>query len=256
MKRLIACMRRKTLQAASDFEIQKLLPDETFYAIGDIHGCTSLITKILEKIDPPRQSNCPIIFLGDYVDRGDDAAGTLEQLSNLSLDCTERYIFLRGNHEQMLLDFLDLPQETGPLWMKSGGRHTLASYDLTYPYSGMLPEDLTQLRDKFRVKLGPKIECWLRDMPVSWQSGNVFLSHAGTNTTLALEAQTKETLLWGDSSLSVRARRDGVWTVQGHVIVESPLVSAGRVYIDTGAYATGKLTAARFESGKIHFFST
>lgn len=244
------------LKAASDFEIQKLLPDETFYAIGDIHGCTSLITKILEKIDVTRQSNCPIIFLGDYVDRGDDAAGTLEHLSSLSLDAAKKYIFLRGNHEQMLLDFLDMPEVIGPLWIKSGGRHTLASYDLVVPFSGMLPEEFTQLRDKFREKLGSKIEYWIRGMAISWQSGNVFLSHAGTNTTMALEAQTKDTLLWGDSSSSITARRDGVWTVQGHVIVERPLVSKGRVFIDTGAYATGKLTAARFETARIQFFST
>lgn len=242
--------------AQSDFELQKLIPVETFYAIGDIHGCTSLIAKILQKIETSEETNCPIIFLGDYVDRGDDVAGTLEQLSNLSLYCPERYIFLRGNHEQMLLDFLDFPETTGPFWLQSGGRHTLASYGLTIPFSSMTPAEFIELRDRLRAQLGRRIEDWLRNMPLSWQSGNVFLSHAGTNATLPLEEQTKEILLWGHTKSSTKVRPDGIWTVQGHIIVETPLVLGGQVFIDTGAYATGRLTAAKIEQGKIQFLST
>ena len=157
MKRLISHLMGQIHKPGSDSLIQGLLPDAPFFAIGDIHGSTPLIAKILELIDASGPTNCPVVFLGDYVDRGDDTAGTLEQLHTLSQDCTRAYIFLRGNHEQMLLDFLDAPAITGPFWLSSGGRHTLASYGLAVPYSGIAPKEFEVLRDKLRFKIGPNL---------------------------------------------------------------------------------------------------
>ena len=256
MKRLIGHLMERIHKPVFDSLIQGLLPDAPFFAIGDIHGSTPLVAKILEQIDASGQTNCPVVFLGDYVDRGDDTAGTLEQLRALSQDCTRPYIFLRGNHEQMLLDFLDAPAITGPFWLSSGGRHTLASYGLSVPYSGIVPKELEVLRDKLRLKMGPNLEDWLRSLPLSWQTGNVFLSHAGTDSTRDLDEQTNEALLWGHADAPFVARRDGMWTVQGHIIVDKPTVVAGRMFIDTGAYATGQLTAAQFDTDEVHFFST
>jgi serine/threonine protein phosphatase 1 len=231
-------------------------PDDPFFAIGDIHGSTSLLSKILEQIAGAKQVNVPIVFMGDYVDRGEDTAGTLDQLYRLSLDRSRPVVFLRGNHEQMLLDFLDAPETTGAFWLNSGGRHSLASYGLLTMKSEMKPNEFTQLRDRLRAKLGENIEEWLRSLPLSWQSGNIFLSHAGADPTCGLDAQTSHRLLWGTDSAQSVARSDGIWTVQGHVIVESPTVEQGQVFIDTGAYATRKLTAARFDTEGVTFLST
>lgn len=256
MNRWFRQITERASRADLDPTMPDMAPDTAFFAIGDIHGTTQLITKILEKIDEPRQARCPVVFLGDYVDRGDDTAGTLTQLHDLSQDRTRQFIFLRGNHEQMLLDFLDTPETTGAFWLNSGGRHTLASYGMLAMRSDMEPKKFIQLRDKLRVKLGRDLEAWLRSLPTSWQTGNVFLSHAGTDPRLDLDAQTPETLLWGQGSAPLAARRDGMWTVQGHIIVEEPKILAGRVLVDTGAYATRKLTAARFDTGWVSFFST
>ena len=256
MKRWLRNVIGRPSNVGLDTVMPYMKPDDPFYAIGDIHGSTSLLTKILEKIACARQVNGPVVFIGDYVDRGEDSAGTLARLYTLSLDRTRPVVFLRGNHEQMLLDFLDAPEMTGEFWLNSGGWHSLASYGLLAKRSEIKSYEFIQLRDKLRLKLGENIEEWLRSLPVSWQSGNIFLSHAGADPTCGLDAQTNDRLLWGPGSTPPAARNDGIWTVQGHVIVESPKVVEGQVFIDTGAYATRKLTAARFDSEGVTFLST
>ena len=243
-------------KAATDTVMPEMSPDEPFYAIGDIHGSTSLLPDILEQIDRAKQLNGPVVFMGDYVDRGEDTAGTLAQLYTLSRDRSRPTVFLRGNHEQMLLDFLDAPEMTGEFWLNSGGRHSLASYGLLSISSEIKSKEFIELRDKLRIKLGENIEEWLRSLPVSWQSGNIFLSHAGADPTCGLDVQTNDRLLWGPGTAPSAARSDGIWTVQGHVIVERPTVEEGQVFIDTGAYATRKLTAARFDTEGVTFLST
>ena len=257
------CMKRwlwdgigRRSNAGLDKGMPDMRPDDPFYAIGDIHGSTSLLIKLLEQIAGARQANGPLVFMGDYVDRGEDSSGTLAQLYTLSLDRTRPVVFLRGNHEQMLLDFLDTPEMTGAFWLNSGGRQTLASYGLAAKRSEIKSNEFIKLRDKLRVKLGNNIEEWLRSLPVSWQTGNIFLSHAGADPTRSLDTQTNDRLLWGPGSTPPAARNDGIWTVQGHVIVERPKVVEGQVFIDTGAYATRKLSAARFDTEGVTFLST
>lgn len=243
-----------TRDAAS--EIPRMSPDAPFYAVGDIHGSTTLLDRVLNQIAASGDTQDPVVFLGDYVDRGDDSAGTLSRLYDLSRDTSRCWIFLRGNHEQLLLDFLDEPEKTGPFWLMAGGRQTLASYGLALPGRPMVSDDFVGLSKKLREHLGAEIEYWLRTLPFSWQSGNLFLSHAGTDPALDLDKQNTDTLLWGHGSAPARPRPDGIWSVQGHVIMEKPLISQGRIFLDTGAYATRVLSAARFSERGASFFST
>lgn len=97
-----------------------------YLAIGDIHGCVKTLNKLLEKLNSYRDYT--YIFVGDYIDRGPDSSGVIERLIEVQqqIDC----IFLRGNHEQMLLDAYkwgDLD-----LWLMNGGKSTLKSYGATY----------------------------------------------------------------------------------------------------------------------------
>lgn len=256
MKRWLRYMSAVGNQVKDNPKMPELAPSAPFYAIGDIHGSTNLLEKLLAKIDKSQPNRSPVVFLGDYVDRGEDSAGTLVKLYNLSQDPNRVCKFLRGNHEQMLLDFLDSPNTAGPFWLMAGGRQTLASFGIKPPSANMDAKDYLDLRDRLREKLGETIETWLRQMPFSWQTGNVFLSHAGTDPTLALESQTTEALLWGSGAKKEEPRSDGIWSVQGHVIVETPQMTTGRIFLDTGAYATGILTAAQFEKGAVNFLST
>lgn len=97
---------------------------------------------------------------------------------------------------------------------------------------------------------------WLGTRPSVWQSGNVAVSHAGGCPLTPLSAQSDQDLRWGHPSFPANQRKDGLWMVHGHYITDRPKVNGRHIGIDTGAYMTGKLTAARVSHGEVEFIST
>ena len=99
------------------------------YAIGDIHGCAGLLDRLLEKISQEERAHggaARLIFLGDYVDRGPDSRGVLDRLIDVARRRPDT-VFLKGNHEAVLLDFLADPEAASD-WLSWGGVETLKSY--------------------------------------------------------------------------------------------------------------------------------
>src|SRR5216684_848976 len=122
------------------------------YAIGDIHGQAALLDELLGMIERDgmgRPETNVLIFIGDYVDRGTDSKGVIEQLVNLQSDFAAH--FLRGNHDQALLDFLADPSSF-PIWKDYGAEETLASYGVASPTSSD-EAALQQARDRLRESL-------------------------------------------------------------------------------------------------------
>lgn len=218
-------------------------PDSPFIAVGDIHGCAGLLTRFLET-----EPACPVICVGDYVDRGDHSADVLRLLHG-----RPDIVCLSGNHEEMMLNFLDNPARTGPRWLRYGGLQTLASFGITGVVESSGAEALTEAGAALRSAMGLDLLAWMRGLPTSWQSGNVAVVHAGADPARAMDAQDTKTLRWGHPDFDRRTRDDGVWVVHGHTIVDVPVASRGRIALDTGAYATGRLTAALIEPGKTTF---
>jgi serine/threonine protein phosphatase 1 len=87
---------------------------------------------------------------------------------------------------------------------------------------------------------------WLAARPLWWRSGNLIAVHALTDPAAPMEAQDDETLIWARPGRAFAPRADGAWVVHGHTVVPEPRVQAGHVAVDTGAYRTGRLTAAVF----------
>lgn len=193
-----------------------------------------------------------LVFVGDYIDRGDQSAAVLDQLQALQGDHPST-ICLMGNHEQMLLHFLDSPAQAGPRWMRYGGLQTMANYGVAPPAATAPADQWEEARDRFRTALGPETEVWLRALPLIWQTGNVAVVHAGADPGQPLAKQTEATLLWGHVDFARVPRSDGIWIVHGHTIVERARPEMGRLPVDTGAYATGRLTAALIRPGAVEF---
>ncbi len=224
-------------------------PASHVYAVGDIHGCADLVEPMLEALDADIDArdadDAHLVFLGDYIDRGPDSARVLKILRKLEALYPGRVICLMGNHERMMLDFLDTPKK-GLRWLRNGGHTTMGSFGLDVaPVTPETPEGaLAELRDGLRAALPAGLEHWLRDLPMSWQSGNVWATHAGADPDTAMPDQSEGTLLWGHPRFEAYARNDGQWVLHGHSIVEQASAEAGRIAVDTGAVTGGPLTAA------------
>ncbi len=230
-----------------------LRPDETFAVIGDVHGRIDLLDRLLDQIAALPIQPRSVVLVGDYIDRGEDSAEVLMRLKALS--DIGSCIPLRGNHEDMLLSFLDLPEENGNRWLRHGGLQTLASYRVTLASPSPGPNDLRAIADDLKSKLGDDALTWLRRLNTYWQSGNVCVVHAAADPDQSIANQSKHVLLWGHKAFRKKSRADGVWIVHGHTIVPSPLVDQGVISIDTGAYATGRLTAALIETDAVNFLT-
>ncbi|MEM0988056.1 MAG: metallophosphoesterase [Pseudomonadota bacterium] len=222
-------------------------PEHTLYVIGDVHGRVDLLDQLIDRIHQDIAAHAPpepaIVLVGDYIDRGDDSAAVLTRVIELHKAQTVPTICLFGNHEEMMLRFLDTPSY-GPMWLRNGGLQTLASYGI----GGITPasdkDTLTEAARQLREILGAEQERWLRNRDFTYQSGNVVVVHAALDPEREVDEQTEDAMLWGHAEFARRPRTDGICVVHGHTIVDQAEVLPGRIPVDTGAVFTGRLTAA------------
>ncbi|WP_394155653.1 metallophosphoesterase [Loktanella salsilacus] len=214
--------------------------------IGDIHGCDLLLDRLLDKLDAA-STPLRIVCVGDYIDRGDGSAAVIDTLvQRPDIHC------LKGNHEAMCLGFLDDPEKYGRRWLRYGGLQTLAGYGVVGPVQGG-DRGLQRVRDDLALAMGDARIDWLRGLPLTWQTGNLLVTHAGGNPAQAAGDQRSRDLLWGHPDFMTQPRTDGIWVAYGHVIQDKPVMAQGRIALDTGAYATGVLTAAVLGDGPPRF---
>lgn len=215
--------------------------------IGDVHGCDRLLAALLGRLAGVGAER--IVFVGDYIDRGEESAAVLDRLFALWQADAGRHIFLRGNHEEMMLRFLDDPAAHAVRWMRYGGLQTLASFGIGGIGETADEARALRARDALAAALGPEKLAWLRGLPCLDASGNVTVVHAGADPARPLAEQSESTLIWGHPDFENRPRRDGLWLVHGHKIRDRVTAEAGRIGVDTGAYATGRLSAAVIRRG-------
>jgi serine/threonine protein phosphatase 1 len=232
-----------------------ILPDEDFFVIGDIHGCMAILVELLavcETFDPDAR----LVFVGDYIDRGEDSAAVLSSLADPSFLSHRKPVFLIGNHEEMLLDFLDGSDRVLPVWLANGGTMTLASLglDAIGPKGTEISPD--RLRGALKARLGVSVLAWLRSLHVSWASGNVVVSHAGVNQDGGRAGRGIKGAVLGQG-VNQTARLSGdFWSVEGHTIVKEPSVRGSRILVDVGAYASTRLAAAHFSRQRLVFLTS
>ncbi|SEL98413.1 serine/threonine protein phosphatase 1 [Roseovarius tolerans] len=228
-------------------EFGRPAPLSPLAAIGDIHGRADLLEQLLARLEPDLQ----VICVGDYVDRGDHSADVLRILhANPDIIC------LKGNHEEMLLNFIQQPETYGRRWFRNGGLQTMASFGIAGLTQTSSDDRLRTVRDALVKAMGDPLIDWLDGLQSGWRVGNLAVVHAGADPALPLEAQPGHVLRWGHPDFMTTPRSDGVWVIHGHTIVSNPVMDQGRVAIDTGAYASGRLTAAVVTDGDIHFETT
>ncbi|WP_168076875.1 metallophosphoesterase family protein [Caulobacter sp. SSI4214] len=227
------------------------------YAVGDVHGrldlLDGLIARMTEDYQALGRSEPPVlIMLGDYIDRGAQSAQVIDRLIALQGQAREGRFILRalmGNHEETLLHFLDDPQ-AGPSWVEYGGGQTLDSYGVRPPVGRAEPEAWEQTRQAFRAVFPPEHEAFLRHLELVVSYGDYVFVHAGVRPGLPLERQTAADLLWIRNDFLDHPHGLKATVVHGHTPVEDVYVGRQRINVDTGAYATGVLTAVRLDGGE------
>jgi serine/threonine protein phosphatase 1 len=190
--------------------------------------------------------------LGDYVDRGPRSAEVLQRLA--SKDWPVPFVALLGNHEQMLLKFLN--DETYlEAWQHFGGLETLYSFGIDVR-KVVQTSAFAEAQHQLKGLLPKSTRDFIAAMPCSYQLGDYYFCHAGIRPGIALADQRAEDLLWirGDFTESTAEHEKII--VHGHTPVEQPEVRVNRINIDTGAYITGTLTCLVLEENKRRFLST
>lgn len=233
------------------------------YAIGDVHGCYGQLVALLETIvaDIANRGSeaAPVILLcGDYVDRGPRSSDVIAALVWLERHSGVEIVLLKGNHEELLLDFLDRPEE-GLRWLQRDGHSTLLSYDVALPddLSTLVDGDCRRIRDALMDRLPAAHVDLLRRLRIRAVYGDYLFVHAGLRPGVPIDRQTDEDCLWiRDDFLKSKHRFEKV-VVHGHTWLSGePEITADRMGIDTGVYQTGILTAVRLEAGDVEIIQT
>ncbi len=231
----------------------KVPPGTRIYAIGDVHGRADLLERTISDIDQHRNAypiaNPIEIMLGDYIDRGPRSDDVIELLTSRHVH--GQTICLMGNHESYLLDFLKDPTSLAE-WQRYGGLETLMSYGLA-PSLNPTPEDQKKLAASLAERLPAHHSEFLMTLPLAFDCGDYFFVHAGVRPGIALSNQRAEDLLLIREEFLLHKGPFGKVVVHGHTPVSEPEIYNNRINIDTGAFATGKLTCAVFENDEILF---
>lgn len=215
--------------------------------IGDIHGELNKLNLLLDWVSPAEDDQ--IVFLGDYIDRGRSSCGVIDRLLSFRQDFPTT-IFLRGNHEQMLLDALEEEKRkthTDPserkvfsfynsileMFLRNGGKETLHSYGVNRVKD--IPED--------HIDFMASTTFW-------WVYKNFIFVHAGLEPNVPLEEQYQGTLLWARNS---PPGKNGKIHVVGHTPTSDgePRLEAGLYSLDTGAVYGRSLTACDVLTKKV-----
>jgi serine/threonine protein phosphatase 1 len=207
------------------------------YAIGDIHGCVDELTAMLSSIAPVRGDT--VVFVGDYIDRGPAARDVIEVLLELRRGAAE-YVFLKGNHEDMMLSFLGLPGHYGDSFLFNGGAPTLESYGVA--------------EGEPAVELIPASHMdFLKALATSYLHPPYLFVHAGISPLRQLEEQSVEDMLWIRQEFIFNPHQLGATVVFGHTPMRAVMVDLPyKLGIDTGLVYGGKLTCVEFTEGVLY----
>lgn len=220
------------------------------WAVGDIHGRLDLLQPLVEAIMADAAASAAqrkvVVFLGDYVDRGPDSRGVIRYLADLPADRGIEWRFLKGNHEEAMLDFLDDPS-AGARWCEYGGDAALRSYGLRPPELKHKVEAWARISADLDHKLTPRERAFLENLELSLSIGDYFFAHAGARPGEPLDRQSERDLMWiRNSFLDSEVEFEKV-VVHGHTPTREVHVDRRRIGVDTKAYESGVLSAARLE---------
>lgn len=238
-------------------------PENPIAVIGDVHGRLDLLEIMLRRLAGQGEAGrLRVILVGDVIDRGPDSLKVLNLLWQLQADPFPfaEVVCLMGNHERMMLDFIDAPGAKTANWLVHGGEATLRSAGVnahaTTVATRGADERLMTLRDALCCEMTHGLIDWVRNLPMVWQEGALAVTHAGANPHRSLTAQADVDVMWGHRDFHRRRRSDGIWIVHGHFVVDEPAIDQGRIAVDTGAWRSNRLSSVMIGPEGLQFVTT
>lgn len=220
------------------------------YAIGDVHGCDRELAALLATIDADDaargSARTIIVFLGDLIDRGPDSAAVVERVHRRMAARPDTRL-IAGNHEEVLLLGLNGSLQAMRLFLQIGGRETLLSYGLSE--ADCDEGSMRELIDTARARIPADHVALMARGEAVIVLGDYAFVHAGIKPRVPLERQALSDLRWIRDGFLDDATRHDKYIVHGHTITEEVDVRANRMGVDTGAFRSGRLSAAAFEGG-------
>jgi diadenosine tetraphosphatase ApaH/serine/threonine PP2A family protein phosphatase len=244
-------------EPAAAVSVPRVPPGRRVYVVGDIHGRHDLLVVlhrlIAEDAATAGSATQALVYLGDYIDRGPGSSAVIDRLLGDPLPGFET-VFLKGNHEDMLLGFLDGPSDAN--WLLNGGAATLASYGIEPGQRWFATHELDTLRQRLVAALPAAHARFLRSLRLTHVEGDYFFVHAGVQPERPLDDQDAHDLLWIRGAFLERTGDLEKCVVHGHTIQLTPDIAPNRIGIDTGAFFTGRLTCLVLEGSGRRFLTT
>jgi len=209
---------------------------QRIFAIGDIHGCYDQLIDLLGRI-PIDWHNDQLVFMGDYIDRGPKSFEVVEHLVGLQTQHSG-IVFLKGNHEQMLADYLSGKDRMTYLY--NGGQQTLESY-------------LRHVRPKATNVIPSRHLRFFESLSLFHETDSYIFVHAGMRQNVPLDQQDPQDLLWIRDKFIAATYSFGKRVVFGHTPFDEPRVEPNKIGIDTGAVYGNKLTCVQLPEEKFFF---
>lgn len=246
-------LQRTPLRSQRPTTKPSILPGMRIYAVGDIHGRADLLLGVFARIEADLEAHPGAdsmeLFVGDYIDRGPNSRRVIDLL--IARKRVRRTLCLKGNHElclaQVLTDDSILAE-----WQQMGGTTTLLSYGVAL--SGRADSRAEQEAVMaFRRTFPENHRRFIEGLTLSFTCGDFFFAHAGVRPGIPLQLQSQQDLLWIRDDFLVHEEDFGKVVVHGHTPARVPDVRPNRINIDTGAYATGRLTCLVLERDEMEF---
>lgn len=231
---------------------------EIVYAIGDVHGCYMSMINLLEKIEIDRRSRpegkSTVVFLGDLIDRGPASREVVEFLMNYKPDWTN-VAYIRGNHEEVMLDVLSGNISAMRSWFEFGGKDCARSYGVDN--FGQLHINPDHIMMALHRNVPKQHLAFLDSFSDAFAFGDYLLVHAGIKPKVAIENQSPYDMRWIRSSFLDYKKPHPVKVVHGHSVVEDePEIHSNRIAVDTGAHKGRPLTAVCLCAGQETFIQS
>jgi serine/threonine protein phosphatase 1 len=208
------------------------------FAIGDIHGCAQKLRELIELIAANHEKDT-LIFIGDYIDRGSSNREAVDYVLQLKQEF-KNVVCLLGNHEQMLLNYLE--GENEEMYLYNGGKFTLSDY-------GIKSSDSPDVRKK---KIPEEHLLFYQSLLPYHQTKDYIFVHAGLIPGISIDKQTIDDLLWVRYKFIDSDYNFGRRVIFGHTPMSNPLIMENKIGVDTGAVYGGKLTCLELPEVKIY----